>query len=123
MKLSVRPNLNSNSSKRFEDSVSTCGIAILSLNREVAIKRAVRNNMQKLVDVQSSFKAEIDVLSRLHHKHLVNLVGYCDECGEMMLVYEYMPNGTLSDHIHNRRLQSRALSSWKACSPHLDPLP
>ncbi|CAM6094512.1 unnamed protein product [Calypogeia fissa] len=82
--------------------------------RVVAIKRADRDNMVKMLDKQCSFKAELDVMSRLHHKHLVNLVGYCDDCDEMMLVYEYMPNGTLADHLHNKRFKSRALASWKA---------
>ena len=45
------------------------------------------------------FKTEIELLSRVHHKNLVALVGFCFEQGEQMLVYEYMPNGTLRESL------------------------
>lgn len=45
------------------------------------------------------FKTEIELLSRVHHKNLVALIGFCFEQGEQMLVYEYMPNGTLRDSL------------------------
>ncbi|GMJ01612.1 hypothetical protein like AT5G01950 [Hibiscus trionum] len=59
----------------------------------VAIKRAEEGSLQG----QKEFLTEIELLSRLHHRNLVSLVGYCDEEGEQMLVYEFMPNGTLRD--------------------------
>lgn len=43
----------------------------------------------------AEFKTEIELLSRVHHKNLVGLVGFCFEQGEQMLVYEYMAGGTL----------------------------
>lgn len=43
------------------------------------------------------FKTEIELLSRVHHKNVVSLVGFCFEQGEQMLVYEYIANGTLMD--------------------------
>lgn len=45
------------------------------------------------------FKTEIELLSRVHHKNLVGLVGFCYDKGEQMLVYEYIPNGTIMDSL------------------------
>lgn len=61
----------------------------------VAIKRAQQGSMQGGLE----FKTEIELLSRVHHKNLVGLVGFCFEQGEQMLVYEYMPNGTLRESL------------------------
>uniref|UniRef100_A0A2P2M578 non-specific serine/threonine protein kinase n=1 Tax=Rhizophora mucronata TaxID=61149 RepID=A0A2P2M578_RHIMU len=61
----------------------------------VAIKRAQEGSLQG----EKEFLTEIELLSRLHHRNLVSLIGYCDEEGEQMLVYEFMPNGTLRDHL------------------------
>jgi hypothetical protein len=46
------------------------------------------------------FVTEVALLSRIHHRNLVPLMGYCEEANQRMLVYEYMHNGTLRDHIH-----------------------
>lgn len=48
------------------------------------------------------FKTEIELLSRVHHKNLVGLVGFCFEKGEKMLVYEFIPNGTLSEALYGK---------------------
>ncbi|KAJ4819786.1 Leucine-rich repeat protein kinase family protein [Rhynchospora pubera] len=45
------------------------------------------------------FKNEIELLSRVHHKNLVGLVGFCYEQGEQLLVYEYISNGTLRENL------------------------
>ncbi|XP_010271200.1 PREDICTED: receptor protein kinase TMK1-like [Nelumbo nucifera] len=47
----------------------------------------------------SEFKSEIAVLTRVRHRHLVALLGYCLDGNERLLVYEYMPQGTLSRHL------------------------
>ncbi|CAN4115758.1 unnamed protein product [Withania somnifera] len=71
---------------------------ILADKTIVAIKRAKEGSLQG----QNEFLTEIQLLSRLHHRNLVVLLGYCDEEGEQMLVYEFMPNGTLRDWLSAR---------------------
>uniref|UniRef100_A0A1D1ZFZ8 non-specific serine/threonine protein kinase n=3 Tax=Anthurium amnicola TaxID=1678845 RepID=A0A1D1ZFZ8_9ARAE len=61
----------------------------------VAVKRAQQGSMQGGLE----FKTEIELLSRVHHKNLVSLVGFCFDKGEQMLVYEYVPNGTLNESL------------------------
>ncbi|XP_059643908.1 receptor-like protein kinase FERONIA [Cornus florida] len=65
--------------------------------KTVAIKRLKSGSGQGARE----FQAEINVLSKLsHNDHLVSLIGYCDDCPEMILVYEYMDNRSLADHLH-----------------------
>ncbi|KAF3955582.1 hypothetical protein CMV_019210 [Castanea mollissima] len=68
---------------------------ILADGTLVAIKRAQEGSLQG----EREFLTEIELLSRLHHRNLVSLIGFCDEEGEQMLVYEFMSNGTLRDHL------------------------
>ncbi|XP_040997733.1 leucine-rich repeat receptor protein kinase HPCA1-like isoform X1 [Juglans microcarpa x Juglans regia] len=71
---------------------------LLSDGLVVAIKRAQQGSTQGLLE----FKTEIELLSRVHHKNLVGLVGFCFEQGEQMLVYEFMPNGTIRDSLSGK---------------------
>ncbi|CAK9198353.1 unnamed protein product [Sphagnum troendelagicum] len=59
----------------------------------VVVKRAKEGSMQGAQE----FKTEIEILSRVHHRNLVSLIGFCYEQGEQMLVYEFMVNGTLHE--------------------------
>ncbi|XP_065023092.1 leucine-rich repeat receptor protein kinase HPCA1-like [Musa acuminata AAA Group] len=65
----------------------------------VAIKRSTKGSKQG----GEEFKTEIELLSRVHHRNLVDLVGFCFDKGERMLVYEYITNGTLRDCLSGRR--------------------
>ncbi|CAI9265017.1 unnamed protein product [Lactuca saligna] len=62
----------------------------------VAIKRLDSTSNQGDVE----FWAEVEMLSKLRHCHLVSLIGYCTDGTERILVYDYMPHGTLEDHLH-----------------------
>ncbi|GJN12656.1 hypothetical protein PR202_ga30951 [Eleusine coracana subsp. coracana] len=95
--------------------------------REVAIKRAERrrNEQQhrtrrkRVVDAERAFRSELKLLSRVNHRNLVQLLGFCEERGERILVFEFMPHGALHDHLHNNH-NSASLSlsplftSWEA---------
>ncbi|KAF8725746.1 hypothetical protein HU200_020298 [Digitaria exilis] len=88
--------------------------------REVAIKRGGESSgprARRFQEKESAFRSELAFLSRLHHKHLVGLVGYCEEDDERLLVYEYMKNGALYDHLHPKpgtvAPSSPVASSWK----------
>ncbi|KAM7262617.1 hypothetical protein ACFE04_000300 [Oxalis oulophora] len=72
----------------------------------VAIKRAQQGSVQGGFE----FKTEIELLSRVHHKNLVGLIGFCFEQGEQMLVYEFMANGTLRESLSGR---SGIYLDWK----------
>ncbi|TYI24218.1 hypothetical protein ES332_A06G218100v1 [Gossypium tomentosum] len=61
----------------------------------VAIKRAQQGSMQGGLE----FKTEIELLSRVHHKNVVSLLGFCFERDEQILVYEYVANGSLGDSL------------------------
>ncbi|KAM1576075.1 hypothetical protein ACFX13_033272 [Malus domestica] len=66
-------------------------------NQVVAIKQLDRDGLQG----NREFLVELLMLSLLHHPNLVNLIGYCADGDQRLLVYEYMPLGSLGDHLHD----------------------
>ncbi|ESQ43695.1 hypothetical protein EUTSA_v10012589mg [Eutrema salsugineum] len=71
---------------------------ILSSGQLIAIKRAQQGSLQGGLE----FKTEIELLSRVHHKNVVRLLGFCFDRSEQMLVYEYIPNGSLRDSLSGK---------------------
>ncbi|CAA6654830.1 unnamed protein product [Spirodela intermedia] len=67
-----------------------------STSQIVAIKQLDRNGLQG----NREFLVEVLMLSLLHHPNLVNLIGYCADGDQRLLVYEFMPLGSLEDHLH-----------------------
>lgn len=76
---------------------------VLPNGKEIAVKSLKANSGQG----EREFQAEVDIISRVHHRHLVSLVGYCIAGAQRMLVYEYVPNGTLEYHLHGMNLVIR----------------
>ncbi|GAB4839211.1 Proline-rich receptor-like protein kinase perk1 [Ancistrocladus abbreviatus] len=71
---------------------------ILPNRKEVAVKSLKAGSGQG----EREFQAEVEIISRVHHKHLVSLVGYCITGSQRMLVYEFVPNNTLEFHLHGK---------------------
>lgn len=69
---------------------------VLPDGKEVAVKSLKSGSGQG----EREFQAEVEIISRVHHRHLVSLVGYCIADGQRMLVYEFVPNKTLEFHLH-----------------------
>ncbi|KAL5757694.1 hypothetical protein ACOSP7_020305 [Xanthoceras sorbifolium] len=73
---------------------------------QVAVKMLSSSSTQGYKE----FQAEIKLLMRVHHRNLTNFVGYCNDGAKMGLVYEYMANGNLLQHLSDR---SASILSWE----------
>ncbi|XP_064975770.1 L-type lectin-domain containing receptor kinase IX.1-like [Musa acuminata AAA Group] len=73
---------------------------------EVAIKRISRGSKQG----RKEYVSEVKIISRLRHRNLVQLVGWCHDRGEFSLVYEFMPNGSLDSYLYS----TARLLEWPA---------
>ncbi|KAL0714332.1 hypothetical protein Bca4012_021311 [Brassica carinata] len=90
---------------------------ILPNKTVVAIKRGEETSLQS----EKEFLNEIDLLSRLHHRNLVSLVGYSSDIGEQMLVYEYMSNGNVRDWLSGDREPAHVSTVVRGTPGYLDP--
>uniref|UniRef100_A0A0D9XZG3 non-specific serine/threonine protein kinase n=1 Tax=Leersia perrieri TaxID=77586 RepID=A0A0D9XZG3_9ORYZ len=79
---------------------------ILAVSKQnIAIKRISQESKQGMKE----FMAEIAILGSLRHRNLVQLLGYCHHRQELLLVYDYMPNGSLDTYLHN---QDKPTLNW-----------
>ncbi|XP_027362216.1 lysM domain receptor-like kinase 3 [Abrus precatorius] len=75
--------------------------------KEVAVKK-MRSNKSK------EFYAELKALCKIHHINIVELLGYASGDDHLYLVYEYVPNGSLNEHLHDPLLKGHQPLSWCA---------
>ncbi|KAI3964148.1 hypothetical protein MKW92_046368 [Papaver armeniacum] len=66
----------------------------------VAVKRAKKENLNSL---QAEFSSEVELLSKIEHRNLVRLLGYVDKGNERIIITEFVPNGTLREHLDGQR--------------------
>ncbi|KAL0709974.1 hypothetical protein Bca4012_016952 [Brassica carinata] len=71
---------------------------------------AVKVLSQSSIQGNKEFKAEVDLLLRVHHTNLVSLVGYCYEGDHLALIYEFLPNGDLKQHLSGKG--GRSIINW-----------
>ena len=103
------------------------------IKSHVAIKRVSEDSDQGIKE----FASEIRTINRLRHRNLVHLIGWCHERKKLLLVYEYMPNGSLDTHLFKKQSLlkwavryniARGLASallylheeWEQCVVHRD---
>lgn len=72
---------------------------ILTNGQVVAVKQLKSGASQG----EREFQAEVEIISRVHHRNLVSLVGFCIADSQRLLVYDFVPNNTLEYHLHKRK--------------------
>ncbi|GLJ05532.1 hypothetical protein SUGI_0019700 [Cryptomeria japonica] len=104
----VRPGIMLSCLARHDLGNNSPGRIRLPDGKDAAVK-LLSSSKQGLAE----FLNEINLLSRVHHKNLVSLIGYCNESEELMLVYEHMCGGSLNDHLYGS-LSNTCTLDWKA---------
>ncbi|XP_010490545.1 PREDICTED: lectin-domain containing receptor kinase VI.3-like [Camelina sativa] len=79
-----------------------------SPSNQIAVKKITPNSMQGVRE----FIAEIESLGRLRHKNLVNLQGWCKHKNDLLLIYDYIPNGSLDSLLYSKPRRSGEVLSW-----------
>ncbi|XP_015075668.1 LEAF RUST 10 DISEASE-RESISTANCE LOCUS RECEPTOR-LIKE PROTEIN KINASE-like 1.1 isoform X1 [Solanum pennellii] len=100
--------MNFDSSRELGDGgYGTVYYGKLQDGREVAVKRLYDHNARR----KEQFATEIEILTRLRHKNLVTLYGCTSKLSDqLLLVYEYVPNGTIADHLHGHKMKDGSLT-------------
>ncbi|KAL1164330.1 hypothetical protein V6Z11_A06G062300 [Gossypium hirsutum] len=82
--------------------------AQLDSGQIVAIKRAKKEHFENL---QTEFSSEVELLAKIDHRNLVKLLGYVDKGNERLIITEYVPNGTLREHLDEKQIIHRDVKS------------
>ncbi|XXG66060.1 hypothetical protein AAC387_Pa05g3611 [Persea americana] len=95
---------------KFEKQIGSGGYGVVYYGKikdgkEIAVKVLTSNSYQG----KREFSNEVSMLSRIHHRNLVAFLGYCQEEGKNILVYEFMHNGTLKEHLYGPLIQERTI--------------
>ncbi|XP_059647959.1 L-type lectin-domain containing receptor kinase IX.1-like [Cornus florida] len=75
------------------------------LNSYVAVKKISSGSKQGLKE----YATEVKIIGQMRHRNLIRLIGWCHDKGELLIVYEFMPNGSLDSHL----FKERSLLSWE----------
>ncbi|KAK6146971.1 hypothetical protein DH2020_017883 [Rehmannia glutinosa] len=95
----------------FEKKIGSGGFGVVYYGRlkdgkEIAVKILTNDSFQG----KREFSNEVSLLSRIHHRNLVQFLGYCQEDGKSILVYEFMHNGTLMEHLYGPLTHGRGVN-------------
>ncbi|KAB1669289.1 hypothetical protein ES319_1Z057800v1 [Gossypium barbadense] len=105
----------------FEKKIGSGGFGVVYYGKmkdgkEIAVKVLTSNSFQgkreftnEVVSVLGFYLLDVSLLSRIHHRNLVQFLGYCQEDGRSMLVYEFMHNGTLKEHLYGPLTRERGI--------------
>ncbi|GLT89693.1 hypothetical protein SLE2022_076690 [Rubroshorea leprosula] len=100
-----------NATSNFEKKIGSGGFGVvyygkLKDGKEIAVKVLISDSFQG----KREFTNEVTLLSRIHHRNLVQFHGYCQEEERNLLVYEFMHNGTLKEHLYGPSTHEQRIS-------------
>ncbi|MED6186518.1 hypothetical protein PIB30_067415 [Stylosanthes scabra] len=102
----------SNMTNNFERILGRGGFGTVYYGIIDDIQVAVKMLSQSSVQGYQQFLAEVNILMRVHHRNLTCLIGYCNEETNIALIYEYMENGNLEEHLLEKNSRAK-LFNWE----------